>query len=423
MREQAVAPALGEDTETLSEAQWRGLLASLAPHQAWLEARPATELAGQGPDKLRAHLEAPHAAVIRSLIAQDRTLAGEVQKLHDLEKLLLYHQWLFTFANNYVSFSHLFDPGRQALFEIGTLVLEGREFSFSVRVENRTAHANLARNGSIYLLYLQISGTQPADNFEIAVPVTRGNTQGFYVGRRGVFFTAEGRELDAQIVQIVENPVSFLESMRAPLRFAQGLIARRFEQLSASTHKEVETSVGKAGAQAESSLQTGLRQVPRVADQEISGSPSAAAPVAPAPPPERSEPGRAAGNVRDVMIGMGFLLAGLGTALKFLADAARQLTNPRVVWIVLAIVAAFFVVIALFTALSAWLKLRRRDLGVLLQASGWAMNRRMRLARPLARLFTRRTPLPPGARKRHRNLPVRQSSRGESDVTGGRKPC
>ena len=415
LRAQVVAPIFGEETESLSEGQWRELLGCFAAHEAWNTARPATGLEALGPEKLRAYLDAPHAPAIRDLIAEDKKVAGKVQKLQDLEKLVLLHQWLFAFVNNYASFPTLFDP-RRAMFEMGTLVLEGKEFNFGVQVDSRANHVNLAKNSGIFLLYLQVTGPQPADNFEVAVPVTRGNPEGLYVGRRGVFFTIEGRELDAQIVQIVDNPVGFWHQMKAPLRFVHGLITRRFEQMSTTLQKEVETSVAKGGTQVESSLQTGMRQAPAVAAQTVAQETLPAPAVEPALP-ARQEGGRTAGNARDLMIGTGFLIAGLGTALKFLADTAKQLTNPQTLKVVIIIIAVFFAVIILITALSAWSKLRKRDLGGLLQASGWAINGRLRLTRAMARLFTRRTPLPRGSRKRRphafwrvRRLPRPQES-------------
>ena len=391
---QVVGPVLGEEVEELDEKGWRQLLAVFAAHESWLQSKPATGLESLGAERLRLLLASPHAQTVRGLIAADREMAGEVQLLQDLEKMLLLHQWLFSFVRNYACFPDLFDSGR-AIFDMGTLVLEGREFNFCVQVENRSVHANLAKNSGLFLLYAQVSGAQPGDNFEVVAPVTRGETEGLYVGRRGIFITMEGRELDAQIVQVVDNPVSFWNLMKAPLRFVRGLVSRRFEQMSGGLQKEVESSIGKTGTQIESSLQAGVRQPGQTAlGAEVPP------PSVPAPAPAVPEGGRTAGNARDLMIGIGFLAAGLGTALKFLADTARQLANPATVKILLIIFAVFLIVLSLITALSAWSKLRRRDLGGLLQAAGWALNGRLRLTRFMSRLFTQQTPLPAGAKKR-----------------------
>ena len=401
LRTQVIVPMFGEETTMLTEAQWRQILEKFGPYEAWVKAKPSTALEPLGVDKLRAYLAAPHDAAIRALMVEDKAVAGEIQQLQNLEKLLLYHQWLFEFVNNYVSFPYLFNPKRRAMFEMGTLVLGGREFTFVVRVENRSVHSTLAKNSGIYLLYLQITGAKPEDSFEVAVPVTRGDAKNFYVGKRGVFFTVAGRELDAQIMQIVENPISLWESVKDPFRRVYAMIGSRFTQIAATIQKETETAItGTTGSQ--QAIQTGLRQVQQTADQPAAQNqpPSTSASV-----PGSMVPGTPRNStIRDLMIGTGFLVAGIGTALKFLVDAAKQLAQPKTLNVLLIMIGVFLVVAILAAALSAWKKLRQRDLGVLLQASGWAINGRMRLIRAMARFFTRKTKIPKGARKHRKEL-------------------
>jgi hypothetical protein len=394
-----------EETTVLTEAQWRQILEKFGPYEAWVKAKPGTALEPLGVDKLRAYLAATHDAAIRALIVEDKVVAGEIQQLQNLEKLLLYHQWLFEFVNNYVSFPYLFNPKRRATFEMGTLILGGREFTFSVKVENRSVHSTLAKNSGICLLYLQITGAKPEDTFEIAVPVTRGDAKNFYVGKRGVFFTVTGRELDAQIMQIVENPISLWESIKEPFRRVYAMIGSRFTQVAAAIQKETETAItGTTSSQ--QTIQTGLRQVQQTAEQTAASTVAQTQPLStPASTLTPTAPGTPRNStIRDLMIGAGFLVAGVGTAMKFLVDAARQLTQPKTLYMLLIMIGVFLVVAILVTTLSAWKKLRQRDLGVLLQASGWAINGRMRLIRAMARFFTRKTQIPKGARRHRKEL-------------------
>jgi hypothetical protein len=261
----------------------------------------------------------------------------------------------------------------------------------------------------MYLLYLQVTGAKPQDAFEIVVPVTRGDAQRYYVGRRGVFFTLDGQELDAQIVQIVENPISLWESMKEPARKLGALIASRTEQLAASVQKEAETQLTKISGSVETSVQSSLRQAPQIA--------SSARPPAETPPPTPTvvsppTPGapRSSGTARDLMIGAGFVVAGLGTALKFFTDTAAKLREEGAVQQLLLMatttLGVFLGVIMAITAISAWIKLRKRDMGVLLQASGWAINGRLRVKMRMARLFVRPARLPEGAQRRRKDLVV-----------------
>lgn len=400
LRTQVVMPVIGETTE-IDQTQWQTIVAKFDVYNRWLAARPDTPVEKLGCDRLREIMDAPHTvAAIRSLIDQDKAVSTELARLHNLEKLILYHQWLFHFVNNYVSLPWLFDPQAYAMFEMGTLVLGGREFATSFRVGNRGAHAVIAQHSNLFMLYLAVTGPNPEDNLEVVTPVTRGNPDIYYVGQRGVFFTTTGRQLDAQIVQIVENPISLRQSMLAPFRRIRDVLSQRFEQLTVSIQKQAEGSVVSASSTVETTVQQGVREAPAQAES------------APAPPPQAPTPAaetggheaqRASGTTRDLLIGAGFLLAGLGTAFKFLVDTMRQLGDPDTLSTVILISSVLIAVVVLLTALNAWRKLRLRDLAGILQACGWAMNARLRVNRKMVRFFVRPAMLPSDARKYRRD--------------------
>ena len=402
LKEKVIAKIFGTETATLSEPQWHQILTRFSAYENWLKTKPVTPLESLGVDKIQSYLSSTYDSSIREMIVIDKAVAGEVQQIQNLEKLLLYHQWLFYFVNNYVSFPCLFDATHRAIFEMGTLVMSGREFIFSVKVENLASHANLAKNSGICLIYLHVTGAGSDEKFDIAVPVTRGGTQDLYIGKRGVFFNISGKELDAQIVQIVENPISLWESLKEPFRRVYNMIGSRFAQLATTVQKESEKAITGTAVD-QTSIQTGLSRVQQATPQ----TPATPQPT-PVPPPTTPtavpDTSRPAGNLRDIMIGVGFLAAGFGTALKFLTDTAKQLTQPKILQVLLIMIGVFITVTVLATGFTAWRKLRQRDLGVLLQASGWAINGRMRLIRPMARFFCRKARLPKGSSKHRKEL-------------------
>jgi len=414
LRDQVVKKIFGEDTSMLNEQQWRQILAKFAAYETWMKAKPSVSIEKLGVDKIKAYSGSPCVQTIRDLITIDKALADEVQQMQNLEKLLLYHQWLFEFVNNYASFPHLFSIDQKAMFEMGTLILAGREFIFSIKVENIPSHANLAKNSGICLIYLHVTGSRPEEAFDIAVPVTRGGTSELYVGKRGVFFSKSGKEFDAQIVQIVENPISLWESLKEPFRKVFSMIGARFAQISSSIQKESEKAIS-ATTTDQTAIQKGItevRQQPTPSQQQ------APAPTpTPASQPAAQEATKTSGSTRDVMIGVGFLAAGLGTALKFLADTAKQLTQPETLRMLLIMIGIFLAISIILTAVSALLKLHRRNLGVLLQASGWAINGKMRLIRPMARFFCRKVKVPKGSYKQRKELlnPIERLARKIKD--------
>jgi hypothetical protein len=66
-------------------------------------------------------------------------------------------------------------------------------------------------------------------------------------------------------------------------------------------------------------------------------------------------------------------------------------------WTKLAALAGAVLVVSGPSMLIAWLKLRQRTLGPVLDANGWAINGRVRVNIPLGSALTARATLPPGA--------------------------
>jgi phosphoglycerol transferase MdoB-like AlkP superfamily enzyme len=98
------------------------------------------------------------------------------------------------------------------------------------------------------------------------------------------------------------------------------------------------------------------------------------------------------------MIGGGLSFAAISSGFAYLAQTLKNVSLLHVGLAVLIIV----LLIALPMTISAFIKLRRRDIALLLEACGWSMNSTIRLTPSLARLFTHSPPRPKGAKYRHR---------------------
>jgi hypothetical protein len=99
-------------------------------------------------------------------------------------------------------------------------------------------------------------------------------------------------------------------------------------------------------------------------------------------------------GIQGLVVGGSLALAALGSALAYVVSAVTSIAPLNLVAGLLGIVA----VVAGLSALAGWFKLRRRDMGLLLEASGWAINAEMRLTRRLGVTFTRIPDLPAGTR-------------------------
>jgi len=364
LREEVLPRVLGEAGRSLSGAQWRQVREFFAAHEAWLAARAGGDVEPLGPEKLARYLDGHYRAAVEALIADSARTAFDLDNIRLTEKAALYQAHLLELANNFVSFPHLYDPARRALFETGTLVMDGRRLNLAVRVDDRNQHAAVARSGNMYVLYVEVS---PAGEpkFEVAVPVTAGGRGNLCAGKRGVLQDVRGREHPACVVQVIENPISVGEAFAAPFQRIARLLTGKIEAMTASAEKDLDAATATAFEEVKEG-----------------------APPRPAPAQGR---GLLAGGL---VMGGGVAVAALGSALAFIT---KTLADVEVWKIVLGVALAALAVI-LPTSLLALVKLRRRDLSAILEGSGWAINARMRLTRRQRRYFTHRPRYPRGSR-------------------------
>ena len=120
------------------------------------------------------------------------------------------------YANSFVSFPNLYNPAARALFEEGTLIMDGRHFTFAIKVADRPHHIETCRYSNIFIIYCELYGKDGSKIHEVAVPVTAGNRGNLRLNKWGIFNDFDGNELHAKIVDIVENPISIREAVADP---------------------------------------------------------------------------------------------------------------------------------------------------------------------------------------------------------------
>jgi len=365
-RRLVVRPLLDDDGPTLSYSQFRKIRSAFAARDAWLAEKPAESVLALGADKLRAYLDDRFATAARRLIAESSQTALVLGNIRLVEKAALYQANILDLANNFVSFPMLYDPDRRAMFELGTLVMDGRRFNLAVRVTNRGEHANVARSSNMFLMYVEVVPPAPQVKYEVAVPVTAGGKGNLCVGKRGLFCDLTGRECDARIVEIIENPISVAEALVSPFVRVGRMLSGKIESITTSAQKKFDSQASGA-------------------INQVAAPPPAAAAPAPAPAGKLASGG--------MLMGMGVALAVVGSALAYIAEKLTKL-HWYEIWLGIGGVA---LAVLLPTFLLAWLKLRKRDLSAILEGSAWAINARMRLTRKQCRVFTRRPRRPRGA--------------------------
>jgi len=207
-RETVAAPLLGRRPQTLNATQWRELKQQFIAHRRWRAEQPDVTLGSIPAERLQRYRSISDFAVqVRTLIEDSYRTSRDLEDLRQLERLLLYRVHLLSVARSFVSFTDLYDPGQRALFEMGTLCMEGRRFQFSVRVEERARHVRFSNASHLFVIYAEISGGDGGRLYEVAVPVTWGGKGNLQVGSLGLFVDRQGRELNARLVEVVENPI------------------------------------------------------------------------------------------------------------------------------------------------------------------------------------------------------------------------
>jgi len=360
-----LSKALPKTEKELTRTSWRRVKALFDAHLAWRKAKPAEPYEKLDAAKLAAAQEGTLAARVRHFIGVDLAAKGELAEIAALEKLILYQRWLVELVNNFVNFSAIYHPKETALVEVGTLVIDGRRFEFCVKVQDRGAHKKIASESLIFLIYAEIRD-KASDTvaYEVMAPVTAGERGRLRTGKRGIFLDVKGREWDSVIVDVVENPISVIEAMKAPFRRAGAFIGKKVEEFAASQAAASEAKLLAVGTTA----------------------------PAPAPAPAPGAPPPPAAGVQNMMLVGSIVFAALSTALTFVVSTFAKIGIMDVVAGLLGIVA----LVAAIAGFLGWLKLRRRDMSLVLEAQGWAVNVEMKLNRRIAGIMTQRPALPAG---------------------------
>ncbi len=376
LRDTVVKPVLGTAGATLTEADFRTLRGRFAAFEAWRATKPATKLDALAIDRVRALATGDARAKLEALVADDDARKDELGRILDVEKLVYLHRDLVSVLRNFVSFSDFYSKKR-AIFQAGTLYLDGRACELCVDVPDPAKHATLAALAGTYLAYCDLR-RKGEPNRKIVAAFTAGDSDNLMVGRNGVFIDREDRAWDATIVQVIENPISIRQAFWAPYK--------RFVRL-------VEEQVAKRASDANAENQTQLTEAAtRTAYADAGGAAPGAAP-APAPAPAAAPSASAGRRTVDVgtVAALGVAIGGIGAMVTGILSTFLGLGLFMPVGIV-----AIILMISSPSMLLAYLKLRRRNLGPILDASGWAVNGLATINVPFGGVLTKVAALPPG---------------------------
>ena len=210
------------------------------PYRDWRALKPDGAVEKLSPEKMEQYIADPiFADGVKTLNEKSHQTAFVLDNIREVERLILYQANILPLVNSFVSFPNLYDPGQRALFEMGTLVMDGRHFTLAVKVLDRERHVESSTASNIFVMYLEVYGHNKEKLYEVAVPVTSGDRGNIRLNKWGIFNHVNGLEYHTRVVQIIENPISIFEAMIHPfVRVAQSFM-QRLDQVSAKTEEKV----------------------------------------------------------------------------------------------------------------------------------------------------------------------------------------
>lgn len=288
--------------------------------------------------------------------ANAAALTAAQAKYKPLEKLLLLCRDFCTLLRNFVSFQDFYakrgkallgrgadDESPWAIFQAGTLVIDQRACNLCLKVSDMAKHNTQAIDSGMFLIYCNCKHHASGQTMTIVAAMTVGDIRNLKVGKNALFYDRQGRDWEAEVVKIIDNPISIGQAFWTPYRKLGDWVSGLITKSAAEKEK-------KSFADMTTKLQT-TPAAPAAAQQ----------PAQPAP----FDIAKFAGIFAAIGMAVGYI----GSFFTSLALGLKGLG-----WWGWLVIPGLLLVISGPSMILAWMKLRKRNLAPLLNANGWAIN-------------------------------------------------
>lgn len=361
LKTQVLEPLLGKkNIDSLTAETWAEVSERLSTWRDWQASRPDTAVHKLGIERLQIILAGDGKEKIAALIEEDIAAKGFADTVDAVEKLVRYQRDLVTLLHNFVSLSDFYQGDKKAIFQAGTLYLDQRSCELVLRVSDQARHAAMAPFSGCYLVYCTCERKGEAP-LAIVAALTGGDVDELMVaGRNGIFYDRDGRDWRATVNKVVAQPVSLRQAFWSPYNRVAAFIEAQLHKFAASRDKDIETKSAETVS-------------------------TASAPKA----PSNFDIAKFAG----IFAAIGLAVGAIGTSLAAIAAGLFSLQW----WQIPLVFIGVMLLISGPSVMMAFLTLRRRNLGPLLDANGWAVNTRARINVPFGAALTKLAELPAGA--------------------------
>jgi hypothetical protein len=364
LRREIIVPLLGE-ISSLSDDKWCELKKAVTKYEAWWSNKVDTPVSPLGATRLKLWFEEKTEDALLALVDQDIALKPAFDAIVEVERLTRYCRDLLPLANNFVSFRDFYTGSGKAIFQSGSLFLDGRSFELCITVTDVAKHSLLANLSRVYLVYCDCVRNGGNDKVTIAAAITNGDSDQLLVGRNGVFFDRQGRDWDATIVRIIEHPISIRQAFWDPYKRMGKMVGDALQKMAAARSKANEE---KAVAEL---VPVGTKK----------------------PEAKPTQQAFDVGKFAGIFAAVGLAIGAIGTAIASILTGFFKLPW----WQMPLVLVGIILFVSGPSIFLAWLKLRQRNLGRLLDANGWAVNTRAVINIPFGASLTGMAYLPQGA--------------------------
>lgn len=367
-KEKIVRPLFGEKI-VLTFQEWKQLCVIFAPALSHYENRPALIADKIEIDRIKEITDSSAKKDILALIEQDRFESVTFDSIALINKLILFKRDLYPLCKNFINFKDFYSKDPAAIFQAGKLYIDQRSCNLCIKIDDHAKHSLMAAMAGTYLVYCECKRKGEPKSITIVAAFTNGDSENLMVGRNGIFYDRNGKDWDAVIIKIINNPISLSEAFWLPYK---------------SFVRMIESQVAKRAVDAETQSTSKLSQTAASTvniDKTKSETPSV---------PKKID----VGIIAALGVAAGALGTFVATLLGYMSGIIRL--GP------LAIIGALLGLIALISGPSlilAYIKLRKRNLGPILDAGGWAINARAKISVPFGTLLTHTATLPAGSQR------------------------
>lgn len=317
-----------EECTTLDESQWNRLCERLSVYET-----AKNEAASQRQKEL------------------DELFADELAISTPIEKLLLLYRDFYKLLHNYVIMSDFYSTDKKAIFQAGKLYIDQRCCELCLRVADMSKHADtMASLSGMYLVYCTCSSKVKNANMEIVAVLTDGDVDDLRVGKNALFYDRNGLDWDATVIKIVDNPISIRQAFWSPYKKFWNWCMEKINK-SAAEKESKNMEYLTAGAEKITEETKAHATNPELVKKEEKK--------------QAFDIAKFAGIFAAIGMAIGYIVG----AVSGLAETFSAKPLSALIFIVVIIL-----VISGPSMFLAWLKLRKRNLGPVLNANGWAIN-------------------------------------------------